>query len=441
MPLRKKRSLKWYFKTFDFIARERLKKNDLDRRVIHTHLVVMMSMGVLMWSYTLLAIFTIGSPVPGIIGFICSIVHFLTPFLFRFTANAFIPTNILLTAGIIHESTFSYFSGGFMSHMLIWFGIFPMIGGVVCGKKGCLTWFFISTLVSLIFFWMDFIGYEFPFLISENGLFWSQALLVFGWTLLSSTIVYVYVGLRQYTENLLHDQSRKIDDLFRVLFHDLANPLSRISIGLSIARKQLPNGENNRGLEIAQLASESMVEVTQNIRRMYAVRKGQGNVDLSWTSLNDSFAYILRIYSPELERKNIQIEYNFEKNNGLHFFVEPVSFNNQVLGNIISNAIKFSPPDSKINVAVYPIHHQLYALEVKDNGIGIPKEMINQLFDINKKTGRPGTQGETGAGFGLHIMKSFIDMYGGNIHIESKVSSGDTPSGTNVKLILRGQWN
>lgn len=438
--MNKKQFLRWYFHIFNYVAQTRLKRLDIDPREIHTQLVVVLSTGLLMWGYAILALTTIASPIPGIIGTICATVHSLSPFMFRFTNNSFIPANVLLSAGIIHQSSFSYFSGGFDSNILIWFGILPLIGGVICGKRGAITWFYITVVVSFGFLVLQMNGYEFPYLISPIGRFWSQSLLVFGWIYVSSTIVVVYAGLREHTEQKLHEQSQKIDDLFRVLFHDLANPLGRIAIGLSIAKKQLPDAESNRGFQIAKSASDAMIEITQNIRKMYAVSKGKANVDLSLTPLNGAVEYILKLYSSELEKKKIKIEYHFEKNAGLNLMVEPVSFNNQVLGNIISNAIKFSPENSEIFVTVYPVTQDTYKIEVKDNGIGIPKILIGHLFDINKKTTRPGTAGESGTGFGMHIMKSFVEMYGGEIIVEAIENTGDGHSGTTVKLILKGEW-
>jgi signal transduction histidine kinase len=433
-------AFKWYFRAFNFVAQNRLKKNDIDGRDIHTQLVAVFSTGLLMWAYVFVAYFFIASPIPWMVGFICATVHLFSPLLFRFTHKTFIPTYIMLLAGIVHQATFSFFTGGFDSSTITWFGILPMIGGIVYGRRGALTWSVISIFVAAVFCGLKLNGYNFPDLISSEGRFWGKTLLVFGWIFLSTVIVTVYAELRVYTENKLQDQGKKIDDLFRVLFHDLANPLSRVAIGLSIAKKDLPLSQNNRGLEIAQLASESMIEITQNVRNMYAVSKGKANVDLMMTSLNSAVEYIIKLYAAESERKKIKITYNFEKNEGLHVLVEPVSFNNQVLGNIISNAIKFSPKGRDIFMTVYPVTNDTYKIEVKDNGIGIPESIVKNLFDINKRTTRAGTSGESGSGFGMHIMKSFVDMYGGQLLVESTEGKDDSPSGTTVKLLLKGKW-
>lgn len=441
MQLKKIPALSWYFAIYNFVSYHRVRLNDVDRRQIHTQIVAVMCTGVLMWSYAILASFTIASPIPGIIGLICSLIHLLSPLMYRVTNNTYLISNVLLGAGIIHQATFTYFTGGFLSNILIWFGVLPLIGGVICAQRGAVTWSVTSAMVAFGFFILHISGYECPNLISQTGHLWSQVLLVFGWIFISTTLVVVYAGLRQHTEELLQSQGQKIDDLFRVLFHDLANPLGRITIGLSIAKKSMPQGEPNRGFEIATQASEAMLEITQNIRKMYAVSKGKANVDLTMISLNSAVEYVTRVFSTELERKQLTIEYHWDKNAGLNVLVEPISFNNQVLGNIISNAIKFSPTGGKIVINAYPIHQGSYAIEIKDSGIGIPEQLIKSLFDINKKTSRPGTMGESGTGFGMHIMKSFVEMYGGQVGVESIEARDDAPSGTTVRLILKGEWS
>lgn len=439
MSLQEKQTLRWYFHLFDFVADKRLKANDLDRRTMHTHLVVVLTTGILMWGYALVAWNTIYSRVPGYVGFICSLTHLLSPLIFRFSNNKYLATNVLIGAGILHQSTYSYYTGGFESHLLIWFGILPMIGGVIDGIKAAVTWGIITTLVSVTYLILLLNGYHFPNEISPAGKLVSQAMLVFGWIFLSTSIVVVYAGLTVNYEERLNEQRQKIEDLFRVLFHDLANPLGRIAIGITIAKKSMPEGEGQRGLEIAKSASDSMLEITQNVRKMYAVSKGKANVDLSETSLLKVIEYIQKVYSADFERKQLKLHFEAEKIKNIHVLVEPVSFNNQVIGNIISNAIKFSPPGSWISVNAIPSTDGKICIEVKDNGIGIPKSLLDQLFDISKKTSRPGTSGEAGTGFGMHIVKSFVEMYGGQILVESTEKIADNPSGTTLKLILKGK--
>ncbi len=427
-----------YFFLYSLISGSRLKNQDIESREIHALLISVLTTSPLMWAYALMANYTIANPIPGIIGMIFSIIHILSPLLFRYTNNSYFITNVVLSAGIIHMGTFAYFTGGFQSPSFIWCALIPILGGINCGLKATVTWGVFILFLATTFFIFDSSGFQFPNETTETGKNLSQVLLIFGWIFASSVMVVVLSEMRRHTENLLHQQNVKIDDLFRVLFHDLANPLGRVSIGLTIAKKSVADA-NNRGLLIAAQASDSMIEITQNIRKMYAVSRGKANMDLLLTSLNSAIEYTNEVCASEFERKKIKLEYDFKENERIHILVEPISFNNQVLGNIISNAIKFSSDESTIHVKAYAQSPGRITVEIRDHGIGIPKDILPNLFDINKKTSRPGTHGEIGTGFGLHIMKSFVEVYGGELEVESRDSLSEFPSGTTIKLTLNGQ--
>lgn len=130
---------------------------------------------------------------------------------------------------------------------------------------------------------------------------------------------------------------------------------------------------------------------------------------------------------------------NPEEGRDVYLLVDEVSFRTQVMGNILSNALRFSPDGSHIWIKSYPLREDVFAIEIRDEGIGIPDTLNGHLFDLNKKTTRPGTAGDTGTGLGLHIVKSFIDAYGGEISIESTEGREGTPSSTTVRLLLRGE--
>lgn len=432
--------LRWYFALYDVVSKERRRRQDLDTRIIHAHLTMVLSTGVLMWSYAFLAWKTFSIPWPGYVGFAASAVHLLSPLLFLVSSSATFICSVALGAGMAHQLTFAYFSGGFDSCILTWLPILPLLAGYIEGKKSLLLWTWISSVAIAIFLGLYLSGFVFPFLITQQGYHTARALLLFGWIFILFCTTWVHVSVKEYSEENLRVQGQRIDDLFRVLFHDLANSLGRINIGINLCEREQNPAPTKRGLEVIREAQGSMTEITQNVRKMYAVSKGKGDVCLSLTPLNACVEHVTSMFAPELEKKKIHLVYDREKNKRLSVLVDPVSFNNQVLGNILSNAIKFSDVGSTITVSCWPVNSHLISLEIKDTGIGMPKALVNDLFDMTKKTSRPGTQGETGTGFGMHIMKSFVDMYQGQVQIDSVEREGSLPSGTSIRLLLRGEW-
>lgn len=432
------KALRWYYHLYYFLAANRIKNNDLDPRHMHTLTVTVIFTGLLMWSYAVVAWMYFSSPVPGIVGVACSLVHLFSPLLFRVTNRYFVVCNIMLGAGITHQATFAFYSGGFASNILIWFSVLPMLGGVIAGRRGAISWGIVSVLVTAGFLVAYKQGLVFPDHISPEGRFFSTVLIHYGFIMITTVVTYIYVSLQQNTEALLIERQQKIDDLFKVLFHDLANPLGRLGIGLSIIKKNSLEPPVARGVEIISQAGDSMLEITQNVRKMYALSKGKGDVSLSSVSLNECVQYIQQLFGHELNRKQLQLAYDFEAHRGLAVHVEPISFKNQVLGNIISNAIKFSSPGGRIAINASCLKHPHYAIEIADEGVGIPDELIPQLFQVDRKVHRMGTDGEKGTGFGLQIMKSFVEMYGGDVSIRSTVRSENRSGGTTFTITLTG---
>lgn len=432
-------ALSWYFKCFDFVSRERVRKNDLDLRIIHAHLTMVVSTGILMWAYSFLALKSFRTPVPGITGIACSLIHFLSPLLFLVTAKALVVCGIALAAGMIHQMTFAYYSGGFESCVLQWLPILPLLGGFIEGRRSLLLWTGITTLgIGAYFILHVIIGFAFPMLISDSGYHLAKGLLLFGWLYILFCTTWVHVSMKNFSEDILKNQGKNIDDLFRVLFHDLANSLGRINIGMSLCERELNTQGTKRGLQIIKDAQTSMSEITQNVRRMYAVSKGKAEVDLAPCALNSSVEHVLSMFAPEIEKKKLTVEYDFEKNRNIQVVVDPVSFNNQVLANILSNAIKFSHPGGVIRIQT-DMRDGHVSIEIRDQGVGMPDVLMKGLFDMNKRTSRPGTSGESGTGFGMHIMKSFVEMYQGQVQVESSEAESGKECGTCIRLFLKGE--
>lgn len=96
-----------------------------------------------------------------------------------------------------------------------------------------------------------------------------------------------------------------------------------------------------------------------------------------------------------------------------------------VLRNIISNAIKFSPIGQKIEIS-FECENTRCSIKIKDYGLGISEEDLQNLFKPDVKVTRKGTEGETGSGFGLMICSEIMQKLNGEISIESKEGAGTT---------------
>jgi signal transduction histidine kinase len=94
-----------------------------------------------------------------------------------------------------------------------------------------------------------------------------------------------------------------------------------------------------------------------------------------------------------------------------------------VIRNLISNAIKFTPPGGKIDVSAQE-QDGATRVTVRDTGIGIDRDRLDTIFGLDQETSTVGTGGERGTGLGLALCKEMIERNGGKIWIESVKGEG-----------------
>lgn len=425
--------LNTYLSLFAFIAKKRLEKHDLHERYIHTHLVSVLSTGLLMWGYALVACLTMTSPVPGIVGVVASIIHLLSPLCFRRSNNYFFISNICIFSGLIHQGTFAFYTGGFDSNIFIWLGILPMISGVIAGRKGALLWAGITSVCVLFFFILKLNDYHFPFVISELGQTISQALILFGWIFLSTVIIWVHVLLVEQNSAKLEDSRQRTQNLVNVLSHDISTPLTVIAVKLNHLLRTPLNEFQFNAVGRAYKATERVIQITESIKELRLTELGKKEITYNEIDLRDLILELKEINADKLDQKNIR--FNWSVSSEIHSFVCSRSLLlNQILGNLLTNAIKFSSTGSEIRLRVSRIDSGVQFL-MEDSGMGIPKDMREHIFEANLSRSCLGTNGELGTGFGLPIVKGCVDRLNGKISFETKTSL-EGPPGTRFKLIF-----
>jgi signal transduction histidine kinase len=400
----------------------------------HVFVTLAFYMTIFMWLYELMIIFVVESPFLVWFGLICAIIHTALPFCLRFTPKMGLVSNAMFVSGLTLSLAFSYFDQGVLSDNMIWLAAPPLLSGYIMGRRAAITWMLTSFTIFALFIFLNHQAYPFPALLNSFEHIILRAFLVIGIITSATFLSLHFISAREHSEKKLQVRTKRVDDLFRVLFHDLASSMSRLGIGLTLIKRTGVDGPIARGLEIATEANDSMWEITQNVRKIYAASKGKTALEMGFHPLTAAVDHVTQNLRNDLQKKNISIVYDRERYQGLNVFVEPVSFKNQVFANIFSNCIKFSPDSGKIFVTAQK-RGKTVTIEIRDEGVGIPPEILQNIFDLTKKTSRPGTLGELGSGFGMHIMKSFVDLYKGSVEV---FSSENAPSGTTFRIHLNG---
>ncbi|MBE9535940.1 MAG: hybrid sensor histidine kinase/response regulator [Proteobacteria bacterium] len=220
--------------------------------------------------------------------------------------------------------------------------------------------------------------------------------------------------------------------LLQMVCHDLLNPLSHIRY-IFEAEKDHPDLLITMKEEIRE-AVENGIGIIEIVRKMRRVSDAGERLDLDAVDLAAVAGDLSHMLQERFREKGIELTIDIEK--GVHVIAERTSLLNSVLNNLLTNALKFSNPASTVVLGAREVGGQIH-ITVKDSGIGMSERLIEDLFKMNAVTTREGTTGEKGTGYGMRLVKRFVDAYGGSIEVSSKVQEeGVNDHGTSVTVKL-----
>ncbi len=220
--------------------------------------------------------------------------------------------------------------------------------------------------------------------------------------------------------------------LLRVISHDIRNPLAIIKGYGNMLSQRMPDEANLHKI----LRSATVIEeITDVVQKTELDRKRTS--ELAPVSIRSVFDELSFLFHRSAIDKNIHLNFVVHPDD-LKVFANETILTNEILSNIISNAIKFSFSGSSVEIKAFALGEKV-RISVKDNGIGIPKSLLPKIFDRQStETSRRGTSGELGAGFGLPIAYSFIQDFNGEIEVVStSFEESDDFRGTEFIITLR----
>ena len=239
-------------------------------------------------------------------------------------------------------------------------------------------------------------------------------------------------GFKRMVQNLAKEKKEK-REFIHVLCHDLKNPIAMAITVLDLIKLRPEKTEKH--LPKLSIALNQVLSIIDLVRTMMALEEGKMQLILVDLNLKETVNKSLNIINQKLMDKNIQLNANIHEDHMIK--AEETSIINSVVNNLLTNAIKFSKEGSKIEL-VSTKEDSKIILKVRDYGIGMPKVLLDKIFDANETTSRQGTSGEDGTGFGMPLVKKFVEAYGGTIEIWSKeIEESPTNHGTEIIITLK----
>ncbi len=234
--------------------------------------------------------------------------------------------------------------------------------------------------------------------------------------------------LQSYNQ-LLDEQNKNKNKLFRIISHDLRSPFISI-LGLTEILKE----------DIEELTNSEIKDLSENVYETASDSLDLVNNLLDW-SLAQSELRVkeeIEINIPFLVTKLLSVLGGVISKKGINIITKlehckvkaDYSVIYSAIQNILTNAIKFTPREGTITISSESKKNEA-EIFIQDTGIGLTKTEIEHLLSSNGKNATSGTCGERGTGLGFNIAKDFIYMSGGKIEIESELKVG-----TKVKIIF-----
>jgi PAS domain S-box-containing protein len=202
--------------------------------------------------------------------------------------------------------------------------------------------------------------------------------------------------------------------------HEFRTPLSTIlSSAYLISQYKTAEDEEKRSRHIDRIISSAnmLTDILNDFLSVGKIEEGKIQVREKEVNITEYLPSLINELQG-LRKKRQFIEYDHQGNETVH--TDP-SILKHIIFNLVSNAVKFSPEDGRIEIKTRQ-HNRRFTLNIKDNGIGIPEEDQRHLFDLFYRGSN--VSNIQGTGLGLHIIKRYTEILGGTIQCESKENEG-----------------
>lgn len=221
---------------------------------------------------------------------------------------------------------------------------------------------------------------------------------------------------REFEEALCEADRRK-DEFLATLAHELRNPLAPIRTGLEIMRMSADNPSvitDTRETMERQLAH--LVALVDDLLDVSRISKGKVKLCHQYIKLSTVFQDALDLCKPTIHHAHHQLHVD-QPAEDITLFGDPHRLS-QILSNLINNSAKYTPRGGNIWVDAQLDGNEV-VIAVKDDGIGIAREQLTQVFEMFAQIPKPDTMGYMGLGIGLSLVKSFVELHGGTIAVAS----------------------
>ena len=230
---------------------------------------------------------------------------------------------------------------------------------------------------------------------------------------------------RKRAEEELRDAVDMKSQFISTVSHELRTPMTSIREAAIILLDEVAgkiNKDQRHFLDIAKRNIERLSRLIDSVLDFQKLEAGKMRYDIRENDLQKTVEDACNTMRPYAQKRGVHLHVEYEPN------LPAVAFDTdrliQVVTNLVSNAIKFTPEGGRIAVLVQSRPEHI-AIRVSDTGLGIPKEALPRVFERFYRVKRPGKEIK-GTGLGLAIVNKIVNAHGGRIDVESELNKGTT---------------
>ncbi|MFA9441640.1 ATP-binding protein [Uliginosibacterium sp. sgz301328] len=218
-------------------------------------------------------------------------------------------------------------------------------------------------------------------------------------------------------EQVLREADRRKDEFLATLSHELRNPLAPIRNGLHILRRNCGNAEvAARVMPMLERQVDHMVRLVDDLMEVSRITGGKIELRKERVELASALRSAVEASSPLIEAAHQRLVIEFPEA-PLTVEADPVRLG-QIIANLLNNAAKYTMEGGQIWLSAHRDGHDA-VISVRDNGMGIPADMLPKIFDLFTQAERTYSRAQGGLGIGLTLVRSLVELHGGRVNAAS----------------------
>ena len=209
--------------------------------------------------------------------------------------------------------------------------------------------------------------------------------------------------------------------------HDIRTPMNALIGYNQLMKKELTDPKLLHYQRAIEQSGNLLLAIINNVLDMARIESGRAELDESYARIDQAMDEIKSVFEPQADQKGLNLIFETQAKHQ-HVLCD-ITKTKQILVNLISNAVKYTPAGGTVTVVVQELpceqeNSVKIQIEVRDTGIGMSKEFLPTLFDSFSRERNTTVGKVAGTGLGMAIVKKYVDLMGGSIDVKSELGKG-----------------